>query len=64
MVVMFPTAWFPACMVYKACKSCIMSLVILCFIRKLLEDEEGGIFAVTLFKRAVCDFKAKAQENK
>ncbi|CAF93421.1 unnamed protein product, partial [Tetraodon nigroviridis] len=30
----------------------------------LLEDKEGGIFAVTLFKKAVCDFKGKAQENK
>uniref|UniRef100_A0A7N8XWK7 V-type proton ATPase subunit C n=1 Tax=Mastacembelus armatus TaxID=205130 RepID=A0A7N8XWK7_9TELE len=27
--------------------------------RKLYEDEEGGVFAVTLFKRSVLDFKAK-----
>ncbi|XP_026160126.1 V-type proton ATPase subunit C 1-B [Mastacembelus armatus] len=32
--------------------------------RKLYEDEEGGVFAVTLFKRSVLDFKAKAQERK
>ncbi|XP_038584026.1 V-type proton ATPase subunit C 1-B [Micropterus salmoides] len=32
--------------------------------RKLYEDGEGGIFSVTLFKRAVCEFKAKAQESK
>ncbi|XP_023129969.2 V-type proton ATPase subunit C 1-B isoform X2 [Amphiprion ocellaris] len=32
--------------------------------RKLFEDGEGGIFSVTLFKRAVCKFKAKAQESK
>lgn len=61
---MNPISWFPTCTGYKDCKSCAMSLAILSFIRKLLEDEEGGIFAVTLFKRAVCDFKAKAQENK
>uniref|UniRef100_A0A3B5B8P5 V-type proton ATPase subunit C n=1 Tax=Stegastes partitus TaxID=144197 RepID=A0A3B5B8P5_9TELE len=30
---------------------------------KLLEDGEGGIFSVTLFKRAVCKFKAKAHES-
>ncbi|XP_041810212.1 V-type proton ATPase subunit C 1-B-like [Chelmon rostratus] len=32
--------------------------------RKLYEDAEGGVFSVTLFKRAVCEFKAKAQESK
>uniref|UniRef100_A0A672HT12 V-type proton ATPase subunit C n=1 Tax=Salarias fasciatus TaxID=181472 RepID=A0A672HT12_SALFA len=32
--------------------------------RKLYEDREGGVFSVTLFKRAVCEFKAKAQESK
>ncbi|XP_069016570.1 V-type proton ATPase subunit C 1-B-like [Embiotoca jacksoni] len=32
--------------------------------RKLHEDKEGGIFSVTLFKRAVCEFKAKALESK
>ncbi|XP_042357248.1 V-type proton ATPase subunit C 1-B [Plectropomus leopardus] len=32
--------------------------------RKLYEDGEGGVFSVTLFKRAVCEFKAKAQESK
>uniref|UniRef100_A0A3Q3GEU8 V-type proton ATPase subunit C n=1 Tax=Labrus bergylta TaxID=56723 RepID=A0A3Q3GEU8_9LABR len=31
--------------------------------RKLLEDGEGGLFAVTLFKRAVCEFKANAQDS-
>uniref|UniRef100_A0A3P8U518 V-type proton ATPase subunit C n=1 Tax=Amphiprion percula TaxID=161767 RepID=A0A3P8U518_AMPPE len=31
--------------------------------RKLFEDGEAGIFSVTLFKRAVCKFKAKAQES-
>uniref|UniRef100_A0A3B4Y738 V-type proton ATPase subunit C n=1 Tax=Seriola lalandi dorsalis TaxID=1841481 RepID=A0A3B4Y738_SERLL len=33
-------------------------------IRKLYEDGEAGVFSVTLFKRAVCEFKAKAQESK
>ncbi|XP_070835684.1 V-type proton ATPase subunit C 1-B-like [Chaetodon trifascialis] len=32
--------------------------------RMLYEDGEGGVFSVTLFKRAVCEFKAKAQESK
>ncbi|KAK5916442.1 hypothetical protein CgunFtcFv8_011424 [Champsocephalus gunnari] len=32
--------------------------------RKLYEDGERGVFSVTLFKRAVCEFKAKAQESK
>nr|XP_061798919.1 V-type proton ATPase subunit C 1-A-like [Nerophis lumbriciformis] len=32
--------------------------------RKLYEDGEGGIFTVTLFKRAVHEFKGKAQESK
>ncbi|PWA16531.1 hypothetical protein CCH79_00004693 [Gambusia affinis] len=32
--------------------------------RKIFEDGDGGIFTVTLFKRAVCKFKAKAQESK
>ncbi|KAM6918049.1 V-type proton ATPase subunit C 1-B [Lycodopsis pacificus] len=32
--------------------------------RKLYEDGEGGVFSVTLFKRAVCDFKAKAEQSK
>uniref|UniRef100_A0A3P9BTC7 V-type proton ATPase subunit C n=1 Tax=Maylandia zebra TaxID=106582 RepID=A0A3P9BTC7_9CICH len=32
--------------------------------RKLYENGEGGVFSVTLFKRAVCEFKAKAQERK
>ncbi|XP_032356505.1 V-type proton ATPase subunit C 1-B [Etheostoma spectabile] len=32
--------------------------------RKLYEDGEGGLFSVTLFKRAVGEFKAKAQESK
>lgn len=32
--------------------------------RKLYEDNEGSIFSVTLFKRAVCEFKAKAKESK
>ncbi|MEQ2224864.1 hypothetical protein ILYODFUR_011776, partial [Ilyodon furcidens] len=32
--------------------------------RKIFEDGDGGIFSVTLFKRVVCEFKAKAQESK
>uniref|UniRef100_A0A3B4Y769 V-type proton ATPase subunit C n=1 Tax=Seriola lalandi dorsalis TaxID=1841481 RepID=A0A3B4Y769_SERLL len=32
--------------------------------RSLYEDGEAGVFSVTLFKRAVCEFKAKAQESK
>ncbi|XP_061073426.1 V-type proton ATPase subunit C 1-B [Conger conger] len=32
--------------------------------RKLLEESEGGIFTVTLFKKAVSDFKAQARRNK
>ncbi|XP_023807759.1 V-type proton ATPase subunit C 1-B-like [Oryzias latipes] len=32
--------------------------------RKLFEDGEGAVFSVTLFKRVVCEFKAKAQESK
>ncbi|KAM9786536.1 V-type proton ATPase subunit C 1-B-like isoform 2-T3 [Syngnathus typhle] len=32
--------------------------------RKLYEDGERGIFSVTLFKRDVYEFKAKAQESK
>ncbi|XP_031732713.1 V-type proton ATPase subunit C 1-B [Anarrhichthys ocellatus] len=32
--------------------------------RKLYEDGEGGVFSVTLFKRAVCEFKVKAMESK
>ncbi|XP_068194987.1 V-type proton ATPase subunit C 1-B-like isoform X2 [Antennarius striatus] len=32
--------------------------------RKLSEDEEGGIFSVTLFKKAVTEFKVKAKERR
>ncbi|XP_053290743.1 V-type proton ATPase subunit C 1-B [Pleuronectes platessa] len=32
--------------------------------RKLHDDGEGGVFSVTLFKRAVSEFKARAQESK
>nr|XP_020464231.1 V-type proton ATPase subunit C 1-A-like [Monopterus albus] len=32
--------------------------------RKLYEDEEGGVYSVTLFKKSVNEFKAKAQESK
>ncbi|XP_030575464.1 V-type proton ATPase subunit C 1-B [Archocentrus centrarchus] len=32
--------------------------------RKLYENGEEGVFSVTLFKRAVCEFRAKAQESK
>ncbi|XP_064159103.1 V-type proton ATPase subunit C 1-B-like isoform X1 [Anguilla rostrata] len=32
--------------------------------RKLLEETEGGIFTVTLFKKAVRDFKAEARQHK
>ncbi|KAM9777547.1 V-type proton ATPase subunit C 1-B-like [Neosynchiropus ocellatus] len=31
--------------------------------RKLYENEEAGIFSVTLFRKAVSEFKAKAQKN-
>ncbi|XP_061897738.1 V-type proton ATPase subunit C 1-B isoform X4 [Entelurus aequoreus] len=31
--------------------------------RKLCEDRTAGLFSVTLFKRVVCDFKAKAKES-
>uniref|UniRef100_A0A3Q0RYJ3 V-type proton ATPase subunit C n=1 Tax=Amphilophus citrinellus TaxID=61819 RepID=A0A3Q0RYJ3_AMPCI len=31
--------------------------------RKLYENREEGVFSVTLFKRAVCEFRAKAQES-
>ncbi|XP_039604833.1 V-type proton ATPase subunit C 1-A [Polypterus senegalus] len=32
--------------------------------KKIMEDSEGGLFTVTLFKKAVEDFKIKARENK
>ncbi|XP_030638261.1 V-type proton ATPase subunit C 1-A [Chanos chanos] len=32
--------------------------------RKLLEEADGGIFTVTLFKKAVSEFKTKAKANK
>ncbi|KAJ8333074.1 hypothetical protein SKAU_G00419700 [Synaphobranchus kaupii] len=32
--------------------------------RKVLEESEEGIFTVTLFKKAVSDFKVKARQNK
>ncbi|XP_075993725.1 V-type proton ATPase subunit C 1-B-like [Genypterus blacodes] len=32
--------------------------------RKLYEAEEEAVFSVTLFKRAVCDFKSRANESK
>ncbi|XP_042565632.1 V-type proton ATPase subunit C 1-A isoform X2 [Clupea harengus] len=32
--------------------------------RKILEEQEGGIFTVTLFKKAVGEFKANAKKNK
>ncbi|KAM7376612.1 hypothetical protein PAMP_006335 [Pampus punctatissimus] len=31
--------------------------------RKLYENIEGGVFSVTLFKKAVCEFRAKAHES-
>ncbi|MGH0120672.1 UNVERIFIED_CONTAM: hypothetical protein FKN15_035058 [Acipenser sinensis] len=31
--------------------------------KKIMEDSEGGLFTVTLFKKAVDEFKAKAREN-
>uniref|UniRef100_A0A3Q3W3K1 V-type proton ATPase subunit C n=1 Tax=Mola mola TaxID=94237 RepID=A0A3Q3W3K1_MOLML len=43
---------------------CCQLFNFLSFIRKLYEDAEGGVFSVTLFKRAVCNFKTKAQESK
>lgn len=33
-------------------------------LRKLYEDQEGGVFSVTLFKKNLSEFKAKAQQNK
>ncbi|XP_071403142.1 V-type proton ATPase subunit C 1-B-like [Centroberyx affinis] len=32
--------------------------------RRLYEDREGGVFSVTLFKRAASEFKAKASQSK
>lgn len=32
--------------------------------RKLLEEEDAGIFTVTLFKNAVKEFKANAKKHK
>uniref|UniRef100_W5NIX3 V-type proton ATPase subunit C n=1 Tax=Lepisosteus oculatus TaxID=7918 RepID=W5NIX3_LEPOC len=32
--------------------------------KKIMEDSEGGLFTVTLFKKAVSDFRIKARENK
>ncbi|XP_026211788.1 V-type proton ATPase subunit C 1-A isoform X2 [Anabas testudineus] len=32
--------------------------------RKLYEDQEGGVFSVTLFKKNLSEFKSKAQHNK
>ncbi|XP_048830829.1 V-type proton ATPase subunit C 1-B-like [Brienomyrus brachyistius] len=32
--------------------------------RRVLDEPEGGIFTVTLFKRAVSDFKARAAKNR
>uniref|UniRef100_A0A668A1A7 V-type proton ATPase subunit C n=1 Tax=Myripristis murdjan TaxID=586833 RepID=A0A668A1A7_9TELE len=32
--------------------------------KRLYEDREGGVFSVTLFKRAVGEFKAKARQSK
>uniref|UniRef100_H3CHR2 V-type proton ATPase subunit C n=1 Tax=Tetraodon nigroviridis TaxID=99883 RepID=H3CHR2_TETNG len=49
---------------WESTYECLSDLVVPRSSRKLLEDKEGGIFAVTLFKKAVCDFKGKAQENK
>ncbi|KAJ8387930.1 hypothetical protein AAFF_G00148640 [Aldrovandia affinis] len=32
--------------------------------RKILDESEGGLFTVTLFKKSVSNFKAKARQNK
>lgn len=32
--------------------------------RLLFEDNDSGLFSVTLFRKAVDDFKHKARENK
>lgn len=32
--------------------------------RMIAEDAEGGLFTVTLFRKVVDDFKAKARENR
>lgn len=38
--------------------SCVLSF------RLLFEDSDSGLFSVTLFRKAVDDFKHKARENK
>lgn len=32
--------------------------------RLIAEDNEGGLFTVTLFRKVIEDFKTKAKENK
>lgn len=32
--------------------------------RLIFEDKEGGLFTVTLFRKVIDDFKARAKENK
>ncbi len=32
--------------------------------RMIAEDAEGGLFTVTLFRKVMDDFKAKARENR
>lgn len=32
--------------------------------RLIAEDNEGGLFTVTLFRKVIDDFKTKAKENK
>lgn len=33
-------------------------------VRLLFEDQDSGLFSVTLFRKAIDDFKQKARENK
>jgi len=33
-------------------------------VRLLFEDHDSGLFSVTLFRKAIDDFKQKARENK
>ncbi|XP_029688871.1 V-type proton ATPase subunit C 1-B-like isoform X2 [Takifugu rubripes] len=49
---------------WESTYECLSDLVVPRSSRKLVEDGEGGIFTVTLFKRAVSEFKAKAQNCK
>lgn len=45
---------------------CVYPPLMLIFIssRLLFEDNDSGLFSVTLFRKAIDDFKHKARENK